>query len=213
MKGGICVLYTYGQMVRISLMNDAILFSAIATGARWVVGAFFLIFALKKLPDRPGFVFVVVAYRVLPRRWAEVYGYCLPWLELCVGGMLVLGILPRVFAFVAAFLLISFLVAIGLNIMRRRTDLSCGCAGGSSQQKIGSMLLLRNLALLLLAVVCMFSTSFFVWLPEQAVLIWLLKTPWLAVWVVLLIAGVVGALVMLIEPLRRQYIHIYHERE
>jgi uncharacterized membrane protein YphA (DoxX/SURF4 family) len=119
--------------------------------ARWLLAAIFLISAFGKLRDRRGFVAAVLDYRVLPQRWARRFAVVLPWLELALGLMLVLGIGTRVAAVLSALLLFVFIIAMGVNLLRGRTDLNCGCGGARHAQTISSRLIARNLGLILLA--------------------------------------------------------------
>ncbi|GER90767.1 hypothetical protein KDW_49290 [Dictyobacter vulcani] len=181
---------------------------------RWLIACIFLVFTLRKLPNRPAFVFVVMAYRVLPRRWAVFYGLFLPWLELIIGIMLVLGILPRISALLSALLFCSFLIAIGLNMARRRVDLDCGCAGTKSQEKIGAKIMLRNLGLLIMAaIVCLSSSTFLVLLPESRFLLWLQGSALSMTPIIVAVAVVCSVLIGLCVPLGRQMMQIQLEYE
>jgi hypothetical protein len=48
-------------------------------------------------------------------------------------------------------LLVLFTGAIGINLMRGRTDIDCGCFGPALRQQLSGWLLLRNLFLMILA--------------------------------------------------------------
>lgn len=51
----------------------------------------------------------------LPNFLAALYGYALPWLELAVGGLLVLGMLTRYAAIAGLVMLISFTAALAIK--------------------------------------------------------------------------------------------------
>ena len=51
----------------------------------------------------------------LPESLARFYGYALPWVEIVVGLFLIIGLLTRLVAGIGALVLISILVAVGLN--------------------------------------------------------------------------------------------------
>lgn len=184
-------------------MAYALWFPYLTTCMRYCIAGVFLAFSLRKLPDRPGFAFLVIAYRVLPQRWATLYGLLLPWLELLVGLMLVMGILPRIAAGLAALLTCSFLSAVGLNIARRRFDLACGCAGAASQTRIGGKVMVRNLGILALATMVSFdSNALFVLVPEQRLLTWLHGSPlFVGCLIILIVLLSAILLIMLCVPL------------
>lgn len=119
---------------------------------RCLLGFVFLLSGTRKLPNRQDFILVVVSYRVLPRRLAHQYARLLPWLEGSVGVMLLLGVQVRLAAALVAALLVTFIAAICLNVVRGRMDLDCGCFGKTRRQGIGVRVLLRDFALLLVAV-------------------------------------------------------------
>lgn len=50
----------------------------------------------------------------LPRYFAQPFGYAMPWVELVLGALLVVGLLGRVSAGLIALLLLSFLIAMFL---------------------------------------------------------------------------------------------------
>jgi uncharacterized membrane protein YphA (DoxX/SURF4 family) len=89
----------------------------------------FLASAISKLTARRRFIQVVLAYEVLPDRLAHLFAFLTPWVEGTVGLMLALGLITKVVAVLSGLLLISFTVAIGINLARGRTDLECGCFG------------------------------------------------------------------------------------
>jgi hypothetical protein len=53
---------------------------------------------------------------------------------------------------ISGLLLLSFSVAMGVNLRRGRKDLNCGCSGARQPQKISGRLILRNAILLLLSI-------------------------------------------------------------
>lgn len=94
-----------------------------------VLAAVFLLSAVRKIRDLRYFTGAVAAYRLLPRSWVRPFVYTLPWLELALGLMLLLGWRTREAAIISAMLLLLFLFAMGVNLARGRTDLDCGCSG------------------------------------------------------------------------------------
>lgn len=131
------------------------------TLARWILAVVLLTSALSKLPNQHRFVFVVLTYRILPRRLARIYGMMLPWLEASVGILLLLGIVTRIGGILSALLLASFTIAVGLNVVRGRTDLDCGCLGSRHRHKISGKVLARNIVLMILSLdVMLFANGY-----------------------------------------------------
>ena len=132
------------------------------TVARWIVAVLFIITATGKLRERRRFLQTVLSYQVLPARFAYPYAVVVPWLEGAVGILLLSGLLSKIAATISAVLLISFIIAIGINLVRGRSDLECGCFGARRHQKINITIILRNLIFLGLSIqVILFSSGYF----------------------------------------------------
>jgi len=110
--------------------------AAIALGATLVVSG------LGKLRDPGGFVLAVLEYEVLPKPLAVAYGRVLPILELVCGLALLVGAVPRLSGGAAGALLLSFLVAVVINLARGRS-LDCHCFGAGSGDPLGWVTVLR----------------------------------------------------------------------
>jgi len=95
---------------------------------RIALGGIFLAASISKIIDLDGFVTTVVGYGLLPRLLAEAYGWAMPWIELCLGCSLVLGILPRLAAAISLPVTISFAVASSYALVKSPGGV-CGCFG------------------------------------------------------------------------------------
>jgi hypothetical protein len=107
----------------------------------------FLASAVPKLLHPRGFILAVLEYRVLPPRLGRVYARLLPPLELLLALLLLSGTSVRLAAIGQSVLLLSFLVAVSINLARGRT-LDCHCFGKARRRPIGWGLLLQDGALL-----------------------------------------------------------------
>ena len=76
----------------------------------------------------------------------------LPWFEILLGAVLVSGLARPAAAALAGLVLLGFTGLLVLNLARGRRP-PCACFGASSRRPIGLASLVRNLALLALAVV------------------------------------------------------------
>jgi uncharacterized membrane protein YphA (DoxX/SURF4 family) len=97
--------------------------------ARLVVGGVWIVAGSLKLPDPAESVRAVRAYRLLPEATVHAVGYGLPFLEITVGLLLVLGLGTQVAAAISAFLLVLFIVGIS-TAWARGLQIDCGCFGG-----------------------------------------------------------------------------------
>ena len=96
---------------------------------RLVLAGVFAVSGALKLPDPAASVRAVRAYRILPEASVHVVGYGLPFLEIVVGLLLVVGLGTRIAAGVSAVLLVLFIVGIA-SAWARGLQIDCGCFGG-----------------------------------------------------------------------------------
>ena len=95
------------------------------------------------------------AYELLPISVANIFGYALPWFEVGLGALLILGVATRLSAFFAGSLMLVFILAIS-SAWARGLSIDCGCFGGGGQVAPGETKylqeVLRDFGLALLAV-------------------------------------------------------------
>ena len=99
---------------------------------RVVSGGVLLVAGALKLPDPAASVRAVKAYDLLPAGLAPGVGYLLPVLEVVVGVLLIVGLLTRGAAGVAALLYLAFSIGIA-SAWARGLTIDCGCFGGGGQ--------------------------------------------------------------------------------
>jgi hypothetical protein len=107
----------------------------------------FLASAVPKLRHPKSFILAVLEYRVLPTRLGWLYARLLPPLELLLALLLLSGAAVRSSAIILSLLLLSFMAAISINMVRGR-NLDCHCFGKARRRSIGWRLLLQDGALL-----------------------------------------------------------------
>lgn len=69
------------------------------------------------------------AYKILPTQMAHIVGYALPWLEIAIGILLIVGISIRMAAVLAGSVMVIFIAAI-ISVWARGILIDCGCFGG-----------------------------------------------------------------------------------
>lgn len=74
----------------------------------------------------------VQAYEILPQGLAASIGLVLPFVEIALGVLLVLGLFTRVAAAVGTLLMIAFIIGI-TQAWARGLTIDCGCFGGGGQ--------------------------------------------------------------------------------
>ena len=82
----------------------------------------------------------------------------LPWVELVFGVMLIIGAFTRVSSAVIGLMMVSFLIAIGINMARGRTLEDCGCFGSAFHfGDTFAQLLWRDVVLMILTLIALFA--------------------------------------------------------
>lgn len=90
------------------------------------LGAIFVAAAIPKIADPPAFAHMIYNYRLVPGEAINVMAMVLPWVELLIGLALIVGVWRRSSALLAGALLLVFIVALGINLMRDHA-VNCGC--------------------------------------------------------------------------------------
>lgn len=129
------------------------------------LGVFFVVAALPKIADPPSFAHMVYNYRLLPGPLVNPAALTLPWMELLMGVALVCGIWRRTAAWLVGALLVVFIAAISVNLLRGNA-IDCGCfdvlaAGLSVEERFSDMrgVILRDLGMLLLVAQGLFGAN------------------------------------------------------
>ncbi len=71
----------------------------------------------------------VRAYELLPVWLANFLGYSLPWIEIGIGVLLVIGVAVRITGLFGALIMLAFIIAIA-QAWARGLSIDCGCFGG-----------------------------------------------------------------------------------
>lgn len=131
----------------------------------------FLIAAAHKLGDRAHFRASLSAYEIIPAGLLGLAVSVIPVLELAVGiGWLFHGLLGfklAIVSLVSIVLLASYTAAIGINLLRGRNHIDCGCSftrgdfsnSANGSQQISKGLFLRNFLLVVMAMVSTLPSS------------------------------------------------------
>jgi uncharacterized membrane protein YphA (DoxX/SURF4 family) len=113
---------------------------------RLVLAGVFIYSAGFHIRDPFTFMNKVNEYDILPSAWVQPFAYILPWAMAGCAGLLVFGLATRLAAAGLAGMLVSFIVAIGVNLYRDRV-LGCGCFSEEGHS-IGWPLVIQDVLLL-----------------------------------------------------------------
>jgi uncharacterized membrane protein YphA (DoxX/SURF4 family) len=126
--------------------------------SRLILGGVLLAAGLLKVTHPAKSAMAVRAYEVLPVTFANFLGYALPWIEVGIALLLILGVAVKPAALSGGLLMFLFIVAIA-QAWARGLTIDCGCFGGGGQVAKGETKyleeILRDTGLVLLALYLM----------------------------------------------------------
>ena len=129
-------------------------FGWVSLGARLLLGGVLLVAGALKVSDPETAAQAVRAYELLPSSLVQPVGWGMPFLEIAIGLLLVVGFGVRVSAAAAGVFMIVFIVAVS-SAWARGLSIDCGCFGGGGQVAPGQTKylqeILRDAGLLVLA--------------------------------------------------------------
>jgi uncharacterized membrane protein YphA (DoxX/SURF4 family) len=132
--------------------------------ARFFLALVFIAAGASKLVQAEEFERAVANYRLLSARFSRPVAIWLPRAELGAGLLLALGVALVPMAYLIAFLLLVFSVAVGINLLRGR-EMRCNCFSASTPEKMTWLTVGRNLVLggMAFSVVLIPPTALAVW--------------------------------------------------
>ncbi len=139
-------------------MLDPLILKVISIG----FGLLFLLAAIHKFSTAQQFRVILEEYQVMPQALAGPVARVVPLLELLLSIGWFAGYRPEQVAISSAALLAGYTAAIGINLLRGRIHIGCGCGVGGSadgDQQLSSGLLLRNTILIVIVLVAAIPTT------------------------------------------------------
>jgi len=115
---------------------------------RIVLGFVFIFAAISKAAEPELFARSIANYKLLPIFLINLLAITLPWIELCIGVLLIFGVSVKENSAILSGLLVVFILAIAISLMRG-LDIECGCFGTVDGAKVGVQKILENIGLLL----------------------------------------------------------------
>ena len=128
----------------------------LGTAGRLLLGAVWIVAGTSKIGDLAASGRAVNAYELLPVAAGRALGAGLPFIELMIGALLLMGLATRLAAVLSTALLAAFTAAIA-SVWARGLSIDCGCFGGGGALAAGQhpaygWEIARDVALLLVAV-------------------------------------------------------------
>ncbi len=124
----------------------------VALACRLFIGGVFVAACIFKIKDPEVFVLSIATYDILPTSLLNLMAIILPWLELGVGILIIIGYKTKPSALLIALMMLVFMAALAIALARG-IDMSCGCfASAEAGEQITRLTMLRDLCYLLPAI-------------------------------------------------------------
>ena len=129
--------------------------------ARWLLGGVFVYSSFHKIADPAQFARIIYGYGLFPLPTIHPIAVICPYFELLCGLALILGGFPRGAALLVNFMLLLFITAISINLIRGH-EFDCGCFSFSHDAgKSAVHLLIRDVFYLAMGLYVLLFRLFF----------------------------------------------------
>ena len=120
--------------------------SRIELAARWILGITFIYASFHKIIAPADFAKILYGYDLFPGVLINLIAVVLPFVELFSGLALILGIYPRSAALIVNGMLLGFIIALSINLVRGH-EFDCGCfsSGQTGHTSSVELLLVRDI--------------------------------------------------------------------
>jgi putative oxidoreductase len=131
--------------------------SWIELAARWILGLTFVYASYNKILAPAAFAKIIYGYDLFPAVFINLIAIIVPFLELFAGLALVIGIYPRSAALIVNAMLMVFITALSINLIRGH-EFDCGCFSidAGSQETFAGPLIFRDFLVLALGLHVLF---------------------------------------------------------
>ena len=132
----------------------------IEVATRWVIGVTFVYASYNKILAPAVFAKIIYGYDLFPAVFINLIAIIVPFLELFSGLALIIGIYPRSAALIINNMLLAFITAPSINLIRGH-EFDCGCFSihSSGHGTFTGRLIFRDFVLLALGIYIFFYTK------------------------------------------------------
>ena len=132
------------------------IFTIVSLAMRWSLAITFIYACIHKIAVPYDFALQVATYQILPLSLVNLQAIILPWVELVVGVLLIIGLLTRPAALVTIGMNIMFIAAIAMALAAD-LQLQCGCfAAADVGDQMDSSLIVRDAIFMVIGAVVVY---------------------------------------------------------
>lgn len=119
---------------------------------RLVLAWLFISAFLSKISDFTTHLSIIREYQIIPYRWSKSFAYVDLGMQAFVGISMLFGLFTQLGLALALLLLVAYTVAISMNLLKGRRQISCGCGGLAGNHFLSWKLVGRNVVFIGLAI-------------------------------------------------------------
>jgi uncharacterized membrane protein YphA (DoxX/SURF4 family) len=134
--------------------------SWVELAARWILGLTFVYASSYKILSPADFAKIIYGYNLFPVVLINLIAIILPFIEFMAGLTLIFGIYPRSAAIIINGLLLAFIVALSINLIRGH-EFHCGCfsAGESGHTETPEGTIVRDIIFFIIGLQVIFFSG------------------------------------------------------
>ncbi len=113
---------------------------------RWILGLTFIYASIDKIAAPAEFAKIIYGYDLFPAAFINLIAIIVPFLEIITGLALVIGFYPRSAAIILNGILMAYIIALTINLVRGH-EFDCGCfaVGQSGYSSSSEVTLVRDI--------------------------------------------------------------------
>jgi uncharacterized membrane protein YphA (DoxX/SURF4 family) len=129
--------------------------------SRWVLGTTFIYASFHKIIAPADFAKIIYGYYLFPDLSINLLAITIPLIEIVAGLALILGIYPRSAALIINIMLVAFIIALSINLIRGQ-EFDCGCFTFIETEEISpaQKSLIRDIVLLIFGIQVLFYDKY-----------------------------------------------------
>ena len=125
---------------------------------RILLGAFLIFSGFMKMLNLSGFWMTVAQFNNLARKYGKPFAYALPFIEVIVGVILIVGFYLPFYSGLAVLMALLFGTMVSVALIKKKKLKNCGCLGAKIKMPISWKSLAEDILFFLVALLIFLST-------------------------------------------------------
>jgi uncharacterized membrane protein YphA (DoxX/SURF4 family) len=125
---------------------------------RIILGVFLIFSGFMKILNLNGFWLTVAQFNNLARKYGKPFAYALPFIEVIVGVILIIGFYLQFYSALTVLMAILFGTMVSVALIKKKKLKNCGCFGAKIKMPISWKSLVEDILFFLAALLIFLST-------------------------------------------------------